>query len=214
MTGDSPNTREPRYCQQWHPCNFNDWLISTRSTSGLKVTLTGPSCLERLQYHSTIELWNAYNNETCFTTSNLRMFHGNAGNEVGQFGTWKICVQQIGKWGKLIGCTICMLQTVTHLKINLSIIFFSNEEFGEFFQNFITIRYLTNHHHSSTTCGGNSMSNLYSFGHPPRGNTGRKQQDAQDLFKLQQTPNLCELYIELYNMQQQSSHVQNKLHDV
>jgi len=126
MTGDSPNTREPRYCQQWHPSNFNDWLISTRSTSGPKVTLTGPSCLERLQHHSTIELWNTYNNETCFTTSNLRMFHGNAGNEVGQFGTWKICVQQIGKWGKLIGCTICMWQTLTHLKINLSIIFFSN----------------------------------------------------------------------------------------
>jgi hypothetical protein len=45
-------------------------------------------------------------------------------------------------------------------------------------------------------------------------NTGRKQQDARDLFKLQQIPNLCELYTELYNMQQQSSHVQNKLHDV
>jgi hypothetical protein len=58
------------------------------------------------------------------------------------------------------------------------------------------------------------MSNLYSFGHPRRGNTGRKQQHAQDLFKLQETPNLCELYTELYNMQQQSSHVQNKLHDV
>jgi hypothetical protein len=48
---------------------------------------------------------------------------------------------------------------------------------------------------------------------PPTGNDGRKQQDAQDLFKLQLTPNLCELYTEFYSMQKQSSHVQNKLHD-
>jgi hypothetical protein len=47
-----------------------------------------------------------------------------------------------------------------------------------------------------------------------RGNTGPKQQDTRDLFKLQQTPNLCELYTEVYNMQQQSSHLRNKLHIV
>ncbi len=83
MTGGSPNTSEPSYCQQWHPSNFNDWLISTHWTSGPKVTLTSPSCLESLQHRSTIELWNIYNNETRFTTSNLKMFHGNAGNELG-----------------------------------------------------------------------------------------------------------------------------------
>jgi hypothetical protein len=36
---------------------------------------------------------------------------------------------------------------------------------------------------------------------PPRGNTGQEQQDTRDLVKHQQTPNLCELYTEVYNMQ-------------
>ncbi len=81
MTGGSPDTREPRYCQQWDPSNFNDWLISTSWTSGPEVTLTSPCCLETLQHRSTIEFWNIYNSQTCFTTSNLKMFHGNAGNE-------------------------------------------------------------------------------------------------------------------------------------
>ncbi len=47
--------------------------------------------------------------------------------QVGKFGTWKICLQCIGKWGNLIGSTICMLQTwayvtlltLTHLRIKL-----------------------------------------------------------------------------------------------
>ncbi len=42
MRGGSPHTRETRYCRQWHPSNFNDFLITTSWTSGPKVTLTSP----------------------------------------------------------------------------------------------------------------------------------------------------------------------------
>jgi len=47
-----------------------------------------------------------------------------------------------------------------------------------------------------------------------QGNTGPEQQDTRDLCKLQQTPNLCEVYTDVYNMQQQSSHLRKKLHIV